>query len=51
MVGGELTERWILEAYRRGIFPWPLVDETTALLAWFSPDPRAIVELDRKSVV
>jgi leucyl/phenylalanyl-tRNA--protein transferase len=46
MEGGKLTEPWILEAYRRGIFPWPLVDETRALLAWFSPDPRAIVELD-----
>lgn len=44
--GGKLTEPWILEAYRRGIFPWPIVDETTTLLAWFSPDPRAIIELD-----
>ncbi len=46
MTGGQLTEAWILEAYRRGIFPWPMVDETTSILAWFSPDPRAIVELD-----
>jgi len=46
MAGGELSEPWILEAYRRGIFPWPLVDENVAHLAWFSPDPRAIVELD-----
>jgi leucyl/phenylalanyl-tRNA--protein transferase len=45
-VGGQLTESWILEAYRRGIFPWPLVDEGESLLAWFSPDPRGIVELD-----
>jgi len=46
MVGGQLTEPWIREAYRRGIFPWPIVDGRRALLAWFSPDPRAIVELD-----
>lgn len=46
MAGGHLTEPWILEAYRRGIFPWPMVDQTRAFLAWFSPDPRAIVELD-----
>lgn len=45
-VGGQLTESWILEAYRCGIFPWPLVDEGESLLAWFSPDPRGIVELD-----
>ncbi len=46
LVGGQLTEPWILEGYRRGIFPWPIVDETETSLAWFSPDPRAIVELD-----
>ncbi|MDP6554320.1 MAG: leucyl/phenylalanyl-tRNA--protein transferase [Pirellulaceae bacterium] len=46
LMGGQLTEPWILEAYRRGIFPWPIVDETEMLLAWFSPDPRAILELD-----
>ncbi len=46
LTGGRLTESWILEGYRRGIFPWPQADETETLLAWFSPDPRAIVELD-----
>ena len=46
LVGGRLTEPWILEGYRRGIFPWPIGDETETSLAWFSPDPRAIVELD-----
>lgn len=46
-VGGELTPDWLLDAYRHGIFPWPfngpLNDEQ---LAWWSPDPRAIFELD-----
>jgi leucyl/phenylalanyl-tRNA--protein transferase len=46
LMGGRLTESWILEGYHRGIFAWPIVDETETLLAWFSPDPRAIVELD-----
>ena len=46
MVGGALTEQWILEAYRRGIFPWPIVADSMTLLAWFSPDPRAVVEID-----
>lgn len=40
-VGGKLTTEWLLDAYRHGIFPWPLNDGT---LAWFSPDPRAVME-------
>ncbi|MBN8625507.1 MAG: leucyl/phenylalanyl-tRNA--protein transferase [Planctomycetes bacterium] len=40
-VGGLLNPQWLLDAYRHGIFPWPLGDGT---LAWFSPDPRAIFE-------
>ena len=42
-VGGDLSPTRLLEAYRRGIFPW--FDETTPIL-WWSPDPRAIFELD-----
>ncbi len=42
-VGGDLRPARLLEAYRRGIFPW--FDETTPIL-WWSPDPRAIFELD-----
>lgn len=40
-VGGRLTPEWLLDAYRHGIFPWPLGDGT---LAWFSPDPRTVIE-------
>jgi leucyl/phenylalanyl-tRNA--protein transferase len=43
-VGGDLSPARLLEAYRRGIFPW--YDEQTPVL-WWSPDPRAIFELDR----
>lgn len=46
MLGGELNPIWILEAYRQGIFPWPLSLEGVDLLAWFSPDPRAVFDLD-----
>ncbi len=46
MVGGQLNPAWVLAAYRRGIFPWPIVDQGYELLAWFSPDPRAVIELD-----
>ena len=42
-VGGDLRPARLLEAYGRGIFPW--FDETTPIL-WWSPDPRAIFELD-----
>src|SRR5579883_101322 len=41
-VGGELSVERLLAAYRQGIFPWT-VDPVT----WWSPDPRAIFELDR----
>ncbi len=43
-VGGDLSPRLLLHAYRHGIFPY--YDETTPIL-WWSPDPRAIFELDR----
>ncbi len=43
-VGGQLNTAWLLDAYGHGIFPWPLSD---GLLAWWSPDPRAVIEFDR----
>ena len=46
MVGGRLTPSWLVAAYSRGIFPWPVVDHDREILAWFSPDPRAILRLD-----
>jgi len=41
-VGGDLSVPRLLLAYRSGIFPW-----TDDPLTWWSPDPRAIFELDR----
>ena len=41
--GGELTPQWLIDAYRHGIFPWPTQD---GALAWWSPDPRAVIEFD-----
>jgi leucyl/phenylalanyl-tRNA---protein transferase len=32
----------LLDAYRHGIFPWPIEDE----VYWWSPDPRAVIPLD-----
>src|SRR5437660_11037738 len=42
-VGGDLRPRRLLQAYGRGIFPW--FGEGYPVL-WWSPDPRAIFELD-----
>jgi leucyl/phenylalanyl-tRNA--protein transferase len=42
-IGGDLEPGRVLEAYRRGIFPW--YDDGYPV-CWWSPDPRAIFELD-----
>lgn len=42
-VGGDLSPERLLYAYGRGVFPW--YDEEQPLL-WWSPDPRAVFELD-----
>lgn len=44
-VGGSLNVQWLVDAYRHGIFPWPITGDL-GLLAWWSLDPRAIIELD-----
>ena len=41
-LGGDLSVPRLLLAYRSGIFPW-----TDEPLTWWSPDPRAIFEIDR----
>lgn len=40
--GGDLEPATLLDAYRHGIFPWPVRGE----LFWWSPDPRAVIPLD-----
>jgi leucyl/phenylalanyl-tRNA--protein transferase len=42
-VGGDLRLETLLDAYRRGVFPW--YDETLPV-CWWSPDPRGIIPLD-----
>jgi leucyl/phenylalanyl-tRNA--protein transferase len=41
--GGDLEPSTLIEAYRRGVFPWPAEGHE---LLWWSPDPRAILPLD-----
>jgi leucyl/phenylalanyl-tRNA--protein transferase len=50
LVGGQLTPEWLLAAYSQGIFPWPSVGAGWEVLAWYSPDPRAVLELDAMHV-
>lgn len=41
-IGGDLSIATLKLAYQRGIFPWPINEDYP--LAWFSPDPRGILE-------
>ena len=43
-IGGDLSPEYLLDAYRHGIFPWPVYEDEPML--WWSPDPRAILPLD-----
>jgi leucyl/phenylalanyl-tRNA--protein transferase len=43
-IGGDLTEKRLLNAYRSGIFPW--YSENQPIL-WWSPDPRTVLFTDR----
>jgi len=40
-IGGDFSVERLLLAYRSGIFPW-----TARPITWWSPDPRAVLELD-----
>ena len=41
--GADLKPATLVDAYQRGIFPWP---HPGVAVPWFSPDPRAILPLD-----
>lgn len=42
-IGGDLSSKRLLDAYRRGIFPWYSAGQP---ILWWSPDPRALLYLD-----
>ena len=46
-VGGDLSVRRLLEAYRHGIFPWYSGGEPPL---WWSPDPRMVLFCDELKV-
>ena len=39
-VGADLSPERLLDAYRRGIFPWGLIEGHPV---WYSPDPRMVL--------
>ncbi|PZS17481.1 MAG: leucyl/phenylalanyl-tRNA--protein transferase [Acidimicrobiales bacterium] len=46
-VGADLQPGTLLAAYRSGVFPMPVPDPLGgSALAWWSPDPRAVLPLD-----
>lgn len=47
-IGGDLAPGTLLQAYRSGLFPMHLDRGRT--LAWWSPDPRGVLPLDRLRV-
>ncbi len=40
-IGGDLSAERLLNAYRRGIFPWYSKGQP---ILWWSPDPRCVLE-------
>jgi leucyl/phenylalanyl-tRNA--protein transferase len=46
-IGGDLSTARLLDAYRRGIFPW--YSEGQPIL-WWSPDPRCVLEPDQLKI-
>ncbi len=47
VVGGDLEPGTLLAAYRSGLFPMRL---KSGELAWWSPDPRGVIALDKLRV-
>jgi leucyl/phenylalanyl-tRNA--protein transferase len=48
-LGGDLEPSTLVDAYRRGMFPMEAT-QLPGVVAWWSPDPRGILPLDRLRV-
>lgn len=46
-IGADLAPGTLVDAYRRGIFPWP---HPGVPLPWFSPDPRGVLRFESLKV-
>ncbi len=47
-IGGNLEPLTLINAYKQGVFPWPISENSP--LTWFCPDPRGILYTDKFSV-
>lgn len=47
-VGADLTPATLVDAYRRGVFPWP--HDSIDAIPWFCPPRRGVLPLDRLHV-
>ena len=47
-IGGDLSPKRVLAAYRAGAFPW--FNDDDAPILWWSPDPRAVIRPDAMHV-
>ena len=43
-IGGDLSPKRLVEAYKKGIFPWYSDNEP---IMWWSPNPRAIIDTNK----
>lgn len=43
-IGGKLSKERLIEAYSKGIFPWPESNEEE--IPWWCPDPRAVIVIN-----
>lgn len=47
-IGADLAPGTVLAAYRSGVFPMDVtLDDGSAVLGWWSPDPRGVIPLER----
>jgi leucyl/phenylalanyl-tRNA--protein transferase len=46
-IGGELSPKWLLKAYYKGIFPWFNPGEP---ILWWSPNPRSVINVNHINV-
>lgn len=45
-MGMRLTPQLLIQAYRQGVFP--MADESSGEISWYSPNPRGIIPLDER---
>ena len=49
-IGGDMELKTLLLAYENGIFPWPGQMSKGHYLAWYSPDPRGVMDFSEVKI-